>query len=208
MIDITVPVSPGLPVWPGDQEVEIFRQCDMEKGDELNLTSIKLSSHTGTHIDAPLHFVKGGKTTMEISPARLMGKCWVADARGLKKITEKDLDKMGIPAGVEKLLFKTDNSLLWENPEHVFNKDYCALTPGAARWVVERNIHLTGIDYASVQLFDDSADVHVILLSNEVVIIENLDLRRVVPGWYRLTCLPLKIKGVEGSPARAVLEVL
>ena len=207
IFDISVPLSPELPVWPGDQKIEITHQYKIEKKGDANLTSIKLSSHTGTHIDAPLHFVENGKTTLDIPLEKLIGKCLVTDAQGLQKITADDLNKMDIPKKTNKLLLKTDNSLLWKNPKHPFKKDYCALTADAAQWVVDHNIHLVGIDYASIQLFTDPADTHVILLSNEVVIVENLDLRFVKPGEYRLVCLPLKIEAVEGTLARAILEL-
>ena len=206
IIDISVPLSPGLPVWPGDQKVEIKQQFDMRKGDEANLTSLKLSSHTGTHIDAPLHFVNNGKTTAEIPLEKLIGTCQVIDCQGLNKISADDLIKLNIPASTKKLLIKTDNSKLWENPKHSFFENYCALTADAAQWVVDHGIHLVGIDYASIQLFTDTADTHIILLSNEVIIVENLDLRFVNPGSYRLVCLPLKIEGVEGTVARVILE--
>ncbi|MEO1261142.1 MAG: cyclase family protein [Bacteroidota bacterium] len=206
IFDISVPLSPGLPVWPGDQKVEINQLFKIEKKGDSNLTSIKLSSHTGTHIDAPLHFVKDGKSTLEIPLELLIGNCLVVDARGLQKITPDDLNNMDIPESTTKILFKTDNSVLWENPKHIFKKDFCALTVEAARWIVDRNIHLVGIDYASIQLFTDPADTHVVLLSDEIVIVENLDLRFVQPGIYRLICLPLKIEGVEGTVARAILE--
>ncbi len=206
IIDISVLLSTQLPVWPGDHKVKIDQQFAMRNGDEANLTSIQMSSHTGTHIDAPLHFVNNGKTTEEISLDKLIGTCQVIDCQGKKEITADDLDKSNIPFDTEKLLLKTDNSILWENPKHEFRKDYCALTPAAAQWIVNHEIHLVGIDYASIQLFKDPKDTHVILLSNEVVILENIDLRFVEPGQYRLVCLPLKIEGVEGTVARAVLE--
>lgn len=206
IIDISVPLSPELPVWPGDQKIEINQHFKIEKTGDANLTSIKMSSHTGTHIDAPLHFVKDGKTTAEIPLEKLVGNCLVVDCCGLTKITADDLNKLNIPTATGKLLFKTDNSILWVNPKHTFQKNYCALTADAAQWVVDHNIHLVGIDYASIQLFTDPADTHVILLSSEVVILENLDLRFVDSVEYRLICLPLKIEGVEGTVARAILE--
>lgn len=206
IIDISVPLSPELPVWTGDHTVQITQEYNMEKGDQANLTSLSMSSHTGTHIDAPLHFVDGGKTTAEIPLDHLIGSCLVVDCSGLKKITAADLAALNIPAGTKKVLLKTDNSAHWDNPKHPFYLDYCALTKEAAQWVVDHGIHLIGIDYLSIQLYTDPADTHVVLLSNEVVIVENLDLRFVAPGNYRLICLPLKIEGVEGTVARAVLE--
>lgn len=122
IIDISVPLSPGLPVWPGDQSVTIIKQMDMEIGAEANLTNLKISSHTGTHIDAPLHFVKNGKTTADIPLEKLIGNCTVFDCQGKEKITADDLSGLNIREGIEKLLLKTDNSKIWEEPEHAFMK--------------------------------------------------------------------------------------
>lgn len=181
----------------------------MTEGSDANVTFLAMGSHTGTHIDAPLHFVNGGKTTEEIPLHKLIGECEVVDFRGIKKITAEDLARKFSdrqPSG--KLLFKTDNSVLWDNPKHEFYLDYCALTADAAQWCVDHDVHLVGIDYLSIQLYYDPIDTHVILLSNEVVIVENLDLREIEEGEYRLICLPLKVEGVEGTLARAVLEKL
>jgi len=206
IIDISVPLSPGLPVWTGENKVKITKKADMTKGDEANVTFLEMGSHTGTHIDAPLHFVNGGKTTAEIPLEKLIGDCLVVDCRGKEAISAADLEALNIPEQTDKLLFKTDNSKMWDQPEHEFYLDYCALTTDAAQWVVDHRIHLVAIDYLSIQKYYDPNDTHVILLSNEVVIVENVDLRFVEPGEYRLHCLPLKIKGVEGTLARAVLE--
>ena len=178
----------------------------MKNGSDANVTRFETGSHTGTHIDAPLHFVDDAKTTLEIPLEKLVGPCQVVDLQGKTKISAADLEALNLLPGVEKLLFKTDNSRLWDNMTHSFYEDFCALTADAAQWVVDHSIHLVGIDYLSIQLYHDSFETHVILLSNEVVIVEGLDLRHVEPGAYRLICLPLKIKGVEGTLARAILE--
>lgn len=207
LIDISVTLQPGLPVWPTNKPLSITRVDSMKNGSLANVTRFETGSHTGTHIDAPLHFVDDAKTTEEIPLEKLVGPCRVVDFRGKTKITAADLEALGLEDHVEKLLFKTDNSRLWENMTHPFYEDFCALTSDAAQWVADHGIHLVGIDYLSIQLFHDSPETHVILLSAEVVILEGLDLREVEPGNYRLICLPLKIKGVEGTLARAVLEI-
>ncbi|MCF8247463.1 MAG: cyclase family protein [Saprospiraceae bacterium] len=206
LIDITVPLHPNLPVWPGGPQPSIIHKMRMSDGEEANVTHLNIGSHTGTHIDAPLHFVDGGKTTLEIPLEKLVGPCQVVDFRGKTSITSADLAALHLPEGTEKLLFKTDNSRLWDDMSHPFNEDFCALTADAAQWVVDNGIHLVGIDYLSIQLYHDSFETHVILLSKETVIVEGLDLREVEPGAYRLICLPLKIAGVEGTLARAILE--
>lgn len=208
LIDISVPVTPQLPVWPGEAQPTINHKFRMSEGSDANVTQFAVGSHTGTHIDAPLHFVDGGKTTIEIPLEKLVGPCQVVDLQGKTEITAADLAALQLPKGTQKILFKTDNSRHWEDASHPFQEDFCALTADAAQWVVDNGIHLVGIDYLSIQLYHDPIDTHVILLSNEVVIVETLDLRQVEPGTYRLICLPLKIAGVEGTPARAILEKL
>lgn len=208
IIDISVPMHPMLPVWPTNRPVSIEHLQSIKNGAVANATHFSTNSHTGTNIDAPLHFVDDAKTTEEIPLDKLIGPCQVVDFQKKTKITADDLSQSGIAPGTEKLLFKTDNSRLWDDLSHPFYEDYCALTADAAQWVVDHQIHLAGIDYLSIQLYHDSPDTHVILLSNEVVILEGIDLRQVQPGAYRLICLPLKIKGVEGTMARAVLETL
>lgn len=206
LIDISVTLQPGLPVWPTNKPLSITQVASMKDGSIANVTSFATNSHTGTHIDAPLHFVDDAKTTEEIPLEKMVGPCHVAELLGKPYITAADLESLNLPAGVEKLLLKTDNSQLWNDMTHPFKEDFCAITADAAHWVVDRGIHLIGIDYLSIQLFHDPVDTHVILLSNDVVILEGIDLRHVEPGEYRLICLPLKIKGVEGTLARAVLE--
>jgi len=207
IIDISVPLSPGLPVWTGENKFSITHKSKMSEGAQANVTFLAMGSHTGTHIDAPLHFVDGGKTTEEIPLNKLVGKCEVVDFRGNKKITAEHLNsKFSNRKPSEKLLFKTDNSKLWDKPKHEFYLDYCALTADAAQWCVDNGVHLVAIDYLSIQLYYDPIDTHVILLSNEIVIVENVDLRKVEEGFYKLTCLPLKVEGVEGTLARAILE--
>ncbi len=206
LIDISVPINPKLPVWPGEKQPSITHKLRMSEGADANVTHLTVGSHTGTHIDAPLHFVDGGKTTLEIPLDKLIGPCQVVDLQGKTSITAADLEALHLPEGTEKILFKTDNSRLWADPTHPFFEDFCALTVDAAQWVVDHGVHLVGIDYLSIQLYHDSFETHVILLSHETVIVEGLDLRHVEPGAYRLICLPLKVAGVEGTLARAVLE--
>ena len=206
IIDISVPLSAGLPVWPGEAAPKIHRTASMKKGDPCNVSFLEIGSHTGTHIDAPLHFVDDAGTTGEIPLDKLIGPCTVVDMTGKTRISAADLEALSLPEATEKILFKTDNSKHWDDPQHSFREDFCALTADAAQWVVDHGIHLVGIDYLSIQLYHDSFDTHVILLSNEVVIVEGLDLRQAEPDDYRLVCLPLKIEGVEGTLARAILE--
>jgi arylformamidase len=205
-IDISVPLHAGLPVWPGNPSVSIQQVMRMADGQMANVSHMELNVHSGTHIDAPLHFIDGGKTTAEIDLNRLLGSCQVVSFEGQADITAEGLERLNLPAGVKRLLFKTDNSGKWADPSHAFDTGFTALTLDAAHWIVDRGIELVGIDYLSIQRFEDPFDTHVVLLEKEVVILETLNLSGVEPGAYNLICLPLSAQGVEGIPARAVLE--
>lgn len=207
IIDISVPVSEDLPIWPGSPAIQMFRQFDMDQGDGANDTTIQFSVHTGTHVDAPLHFLAQGQSVDQLSLEVLMGTTYVADVGDVAAITPEVLAALPIPVGSTRLLLKTRNSQLWLSP-HPFERNFVALTAEAAQWVVDQGIRLVGIDYLSVQRFEDGPATHEILLGAEVVIIEGLNLNAVTPGEYELICLPVKLKGIEGAPARVVLREL
>ncbi len=205
--DVTLPISPALPVWPGDPLPRVVQEASLRGGGGYNLTSIHLSSHTGTHLDAPLHMVDGMASLEEVPVERLVGECWVArlpDA--VRRIGAADLEAAGIPTGTRRLLLHTGNSDLWSRTPWEFTPGYAALTLEGAQWVVDRGIHLVGIDYLSVDLYEaDDLPAHRQLLGSGVLTLESLDLRAVPQGTYRLVCLPLRVAGVEGAPARVIL---
>lgn len=204
--DISIPISPGLPVWPGDPPVELERVCDMAQGDECNVSRLVCSVHTGTHVDAPRHFLPQGATVEALALDVLIGAAVVVEMPDCDAITPADLDSLHLPLGTTRLLFKTRNSQLWRQPEHPFEPNFVALTSDAAAWVVDRGIQLVGVDYLSVQRFYDSEPLtHCRLLEAGVVIVEGLNLAAVAPGEYHFICLPLKLVGSDGAPARAVL---
>ncbi|MCX8042739.1 MAG: cyclase family protein [Desulfobacterota bacterium] len=206
IIDITVPLLPGMPVWPGDPEVVIKRLKDIDHGADCTVTQIAGTVHMGTHVDAPAHFIRGGSTVSEMALEIFMGDAVVADAGDASAITPEVLDRFSLPDDTVRLLIKTKNSRLWDNHRHEFYCDFVALTPEAAQWIAARNIRLLGIDYLSVQRFADrDGRTHRILLEMGIVLLEGLDLRSASAGSYRLVCLPLNITGCEGAPARAVL---
>lgn len=204
--DISVALDDRLPVWPGSPgwETEVLQAIDADS--EANVSRLALDLHTGTHVDAPLHFVEGGKTVEQIPLERTLGPAWVADLTRVDKVIRtEDLASAGIPERAGRLLLKTRNSELWTSSR--FEPDYVALDGGAARWLVGAGIELVGIDYLSIQKFEDGPEVHEILLEEETVILEGLDLSDVeAERFYRLCCLPLKIAGVEASPVRAILR--
>lgn len=178
----------------------------MESGDHANVSRLDCDIHTGTHIDAPKHFLQDGDTIDHVRLDTLVGPASVIELSSMKTIIAEDLENMTRNLRTRRLLIKTGNSRFWANGITEFQKDFTALTAEAAHWVVDRGIHLIGIDYLSVEPYGDLFLTHKILLKAGVVILEGLNLAAVQPGDYELICLPLKIVGAEGAPARAVLR--
>jgi arylformamidase len=206
IIDISLPLTSKLPVWPGSQRFKLEPLYRLSEGGHCNESTYSANIHTGTHIDAPWHFLDDGSTTDSLDLKKLIGPCLVVWLPGVKKITEEVLASIDLPEGTERLIFRTDNSILWEQGEIEFREDFVALTSEAAEWLVDAGISLVGIDYLSIQRFGDSALTHEILLSADILILEGLNLCTVAPGMYELICLPLAIADAEGAPARAVLR--
>jgi arylformamidase len=203
LIDVTVPIRNGMPVYDRNPGVELVRARSIADGDTVNISRLDAGVHTGTHVDAPVHFIEGGAGTEAIDPEVLIGEAHVVDATGLHGDIDADaLATLDLPAGAERLIFKTPNSELW-GLDH-FTRDFIRFVESGARRLVEAGVRLVGIDYLSVG--DEGA--HKELLRNGVVPLEGLDLRRVEPGRYRLYCLPLKLVGSDGAPARVLLEPL
>lgn len=205
--DISLTISTELPVWPGDPAVEMERVAKMEEGSRYNLTHLKMSAHAGTHVDAPFHFLGGNSLTIDKLPlSQLTGRAYVQHLPDdVKLITAAILQRADIPPRTRRLLFKTRNSTLWAQPDGKFHTDFTALSPDAAQYLVERGIKLVGVDYLSVAPFQEGAATHEILLKAGVVIVEGLNLSEVSQGRYTLYCLPLKLAGSDGAPARAIL---
>ncbi len=210
--DLTLPISPHLAVWPGDPPVEIVREMDVAQGDPFNLTRLNISAHTGTHMDAPRHFLPTGAPIDQLPLDRLMGPAWVAEVEGGKTeerglVTAATLDGLALPRDVSRLLLKTANSEQWTRPlTPAFDPDFVALDASGADWLVQRGIQLVGIDYLSIERGDDEAfPVHTALLRAGVVILEGLNLAHVPSGPYHLIALPMKIADADGAPARVIL---
>ncbi len=203
--DISVNVSGDLPVWPGDPVPELRRVADIEAGAHVTLTKLKMSAHTGTHVDAPAHFLKDGGTIDTLDLEILTGRVWVSPRIEESLITLGVLGHLKIPQEAERVLFHTRNSSFWENNDNTFHKDYTAISPDGAQWLVDRGIKLVGIDYHSVGAFEEPAPVHHILLGAGFILLETINLTGINAGWYELYCLPIKLKGCEGAPARAIL---
>jgi arylformamidase len=203
--DITLTITPETIVWPGDPPVKMQRTSSMASGDSSNVTQITMSCHTGTHVDAPDHFLNNGKTVESLSLDLLMGRVYVLHLPDVNLITASVLMDADIPPRTRRLLFKTRNSEYWANGNKEFQTDFVGLSVDAAELLVDRNVRLVGVDYLSVAPFKMGKPVHTILLDAGVVVVEGLDLSKVSQGRYTLHCLPLKLGGAEGAPTRAIL---
>ena len=206
-IDVSVPVHDGMVHWPGDPEVRVCRTHAIERGDEVNLTQLSMSAHTGTHMDAPIHYLPGASTMDALPFAATIGRARVVAVETPGAISQDVLESAGIQAG-ERLLLKTRNS---DHPwyRRHFDAKFTALSAESARWLARRRIQLLGIDYLSVGPCDDEGGkVHRALLAAGIWIIEGLNLRAVEAGLYELICLPLRLAGADGAPARALLRPL
>jgi arylformamidase len=200
IIDVTVPIRPGMIVYEGDPEVHLERALSIAEGASANVSRLDFGLHTGTHIDAPVHFIEDAAGAEALPLDVLVGDAHVVDATGSEgALDEPTVRELALPERAERLIFKTQNSRLWDLNE--FSHDFVRLTGDGARYLVERRARLVGIDYLSI----GDEEAHVELLRAGVVPLEGLDLRRVEPGPYRLVCLPLPIVGADGAPARAVL---
>ena len=206
--DVTIPISERMPVWPGEKRVRIEAMARIERGDQVNASRVNISSHSGTHVDAPYRYIQKGLTADKLPLKLLMGPAFVAEVDGIEGNTIQvyDLAKLHFPAGTKRLLLKTSNSDLWQCGYTDFERDFVHLAPKTAEWLVNRKIGLIGMDYLSVEAFGTSdPKVHTALLGAGVVILEGLDLSRVPPGPCQLVCLPLKIEKADAAPARVLL---
>ena len=198
--DISIPIRPGMPVYEGDPDVHLERVASIERGDAVNMSRLDFVVHSGTHVDAPLHFIGDGEATESLPLEWLIGPTNVVDATSLDKdIDREEIERLDVPRGLQRLLFKTRNSELWNLDG--FSRDFIRLTESGARCLIERGVRLVGIDYLSI----GTPAAHRALLGAGVVAVEGLDLRGVEPGTYRLICLPLRLVGSDGAPARAIL---
>ena len=206
LYDISLTISEDFPTWPGDPPIELKMISQIEKGDLANVTHLSAPVHMGTHVDAPDHFLGNGKTVEDIPLEYLVGPALVVEVPSPEIISAEDLAALNIPEGTRRILFKSSNSEFWKEEIHIFQEDFVSLDADAATRLVELGIKVVGVDYLSVAAYDEPVPTHQILLEAGVLIIEGLDLSRITAGEYRLYCLPLKIAGSDGSPARVLLE--
>jgi arylformamidase len=203
--DLSVGISPTLPIWPGNPGVEIVRMQNMDKGDHANVSRLSLGAHTGTHVDAPVHFINGAAGVDTLPLDVLVGPALVIELPSVPVVSAPDLDGAHIPAGTRRLLIKTRNSTYWANGDTTFHEDFVGVAVDAANWLVAHQVALVGVDYLSVAPWKQGTPTHRALLEAGVVIVEGLNLSGIAPGTHDFACLPLKLVGSDGSPARAII---
>ncbi len=203
--DISLPISEVLPVWPGDPPVHITHSSRLDLGDEATVSRLNFGAHTGTHVDAPAHFVAGGTGVDRLDLDLLVGPAMVVHVLEASTISADLLESLDIPPRTERVLFRTRNTELWARHSTEFDKEFVAITEDGARWLVSRGVRLVGVDYLSVAPFRDPVPTHQTLLRAGMIVVEGLDLGQVAQGRYQFICLPLKLAGGDGAPARAIL---
>ncbi|PPD57713.1 cyclase family protein [Dehalogenimonas etheniformans] len=204
-IDVSVPLSNDTITWQGDHPVRVERTDDIERGDSYSLSALCLSSHSGTHIDAPAHFLRNGETVDKIPMERFVGAARVVEIADTESIKPQELKNHRIRKG-DRILFKTRNSGLWHERK-TFTEDYVYVTLGAASYLAQIGVVMVGIDYLSVgSTTQEGVEVHRVLLESGIIIVEGLDLSKTGAGRFDLICLPLKIHNGDGAPARVILR--
>ena len=206
--DVSLVLRPDMVTWPGEPPPKIEPLKRIARGDSNNVSIITLGDHTGTHVDPPLHFIEGGNTVDKLPLDALIGPCRVVGFEGQGHVSGEWLDGAKIPMNTERLLFKTRNSERWADPTAGFTRDFTAIDASTARWCVERQVKLVGVDYLSIEPQGPEKQgypVHNTLLRANVVIIEGLDMRGIAAGEYDLVCAPIKLQDGDGAPARVFL---
>jgi len=206
VFDVSIPIRPDMHVWPGIDPPESKLIFSHANGDGADVTQFSMVVHTGTHVDAPRHFIADGGKVKDMNLEDMVGPAYVGYLPDVDIITAADLEQLPIPAGCERLLLKTKNSQIWQKGLEGFQMKYVYLSHDASSWIVDHGIRLVGVDYLSVDEVETTDSIaHLTILGSGVVIIEGVVLTDVEPGEYQLYCLPLKLENAEGSPARVIL---
>ena len=205
--DVTVLVFEEMPIWPKDPAVALPLAQSIARGDAANVTRIEMGAHTGTHLDAPIHFEPNGCGIDQLPLDVLVGPCHVFDLTAIPGHINRAILAQCDLRGVTRALFKTRNSQRWARRERTFDPNFTAVAADGAAELVARGVKLVGVDYLSVEPFGSKEHpVHHALLRANVVVVEGLDLHGVPAGDYELLALPLRLRGADGAPARVVLR--
>jgi arylformamidase len=204
--DVSLTIREGMPVWPGDEQVVLQRRTKIEEGAHANVSYLHLSVHTGTHVDAPFHFLADGSKVDEMPLDVLIGPAQLVEVPdSVKVINAEVIAGLSIADEPKRLLFKTSNSHFWDLDKDEFQTGFVGIDLSGSEELVKRGIKLVGIDYLSASPYKVSKPTHDVLLGSSMIIIEGLDLRAVKAGFYNMYCLPLKLHGSDGAPARVML---
>jgi len=209
--DVSVPLSSALPTYPGDPGISIQDWSKIANGDGANVSALSFGAHTGTHVDAPAHFIEGAKKVDSLALDVLIGDAQVIEVPEEKRVIDEEFVTANCAPGTKRVIFKTRNSAFWTGDFAEFRTDFTYLDLPAARKLIERGVKLVGIDYLSIEKFrSKDHEVHRALLANEVIIVEGLNLTGVPAGKFELICLPLRLRSHlgDGAPARAVLRTI
>jgi arylformamidase len=205
-IDVTVALEDGMVHWEGDPECRIFRAVKMEDGKPCNLTKLELSAHTATHMDAMRHFVADGLTMEQMPLEATIGPCRVIAMDIEDQITPADLAGLDLRKG-ERIIFKTRNTTRSWDMAPAFDKHFVSISKAAGQVLADAGVMTVGVDYLSIGGWEkDGVEVHQVMLGAGIWVIEGLWLKDIEPGNYEMICLPLKIKGADGAPCRALLR--
>ena len=205
--DVTVAISETVPIYEGDPKVKIDPFVSIANGSAANVSNVCFGAHTGTHVDAPNHFIDGTRTVDDLDVEKLIGPCLVVEIP--TDVIAIEPEHLPVLQDIERIVFKTRNSAFWNTPEDGFRTDFTYITLATAKTLADAGIKLVGIDYLSIEAPGaEGHPVHITLLEKEIVILEGLDLREIAAGDYELICLPLKYVGGtgDGAPARTVLR--
>jgi arylformamidase len=203
-IDVSVDLCSMLPTWPGDPTLNISKFADIDKGKVCNVTQLSMSAHTGTHMDAPKHFINNGKTMSDWTLESTTGPVKVFETGDKEFITVDEIKKFDIQKG-DRIIFKTPNSS-YEWFEKPFNENFVCFSNEAAEYIAQKQIMTVGVDYLSVGGMKNGKEVHNFILGAGIWIIEGLYLKDIKPGNYNLLCMPIKLKGADGAPSRAFMK--
>lgn len=209
--DLSVPLSSALPTYPGDPGIQIQDWSKLANGDAANVSALSFGAHTGTHVDAPAHFIAGTKKVESLDLEILIGEAQVIHVPDEKRFIDEEFVTANCTPGSKRVLFKTRNSTFWSGDFTEFRTDFTYLDLPAAEKLVQLGVKLVGIDYLSIEKFNSKDhEIHHALLSREVIIVEGLNLAGVPAGKYELICLPLRLRSNlgDGAPARAVLRTI
>jgi arylformamidase len=209
--DVTVPISNELPTWPGDPSVQLTVWRSLSAGDSANVSMLNFGAHTGTHVDAPAHFIDGAPKIESLPLDVLIGAVQVIEVPDDLRVIDEEFVLAHCAPDITRVLFKTRNSAFWSESEPEFHTDFTYLDLNAAQRLVEWGLKLVGIDYLSIEKYDSPKhETHLALLSRGVVILEGLNLTDIPAGNYELICLPLRLRNIkgDGAPARVVLRTI